>query len=75
MAAVARMHMFTAKETRMDEVARPRNRWSRKLTPDQVIELRRLRSEGWTYRALSRKFGITLGGACHCCLRRTWAHV
>jgi hypothetical protein len=30
-----------------------------KLTPEEVIELKKLRSEGWTYPKLGVRFGIT----------------
>jgi group I intron endonuclease len=32
----------------------------RKLLPEQVRELRRLRSEGWIFRSLARRFGISI---------------
>jgi hypothetical protein len=30
-----------------------------KLTPEQVAELRRLRSEGWTLQAIADRYGVT----------------
>lgn len=34
-------------------------RSSGKVTPDDVVEMRRLRQEGWTYQAIGEKFGVT----------------
>jgi hypothetical protein len=46
-----------------------------KLSDADVLELRRLRAEGWSTGALAQKFGITRASVCNVYLRRTHTHV
>jgi hypothetical protein len=46
-----------------------------KLTDREVVELRRLRSDGWTWQALAERFGITVGTAHMAGTGRTWKHL
>lgn len=46
-----------------------------KLTADQVIELRMLRSDGWLLRELADKFSIHEGTASQIVRRKKWAHI
>jgi DNA-binding CsgD family transcriptional regulator len=46
-----------------------------KLTEEKVIEMRRLRSEGWTTPQLARRFGVSRNTACYAMSGATWKHV
>jgi len=46
-----------------------------KLTADKVRELRRLRSEGWTYRRLATRYGMTRSPITNAAKGETWAHI
>lgn len=46
-----------------------------KLDDDKVREMRRLREEGWEYRALAAEFGVTPRAAWLAVNGGTWAHV
>jgi len=45
-----------------------------RLDEHQVAELRRLRAEGWTERALAARYGVA-PATVHYVLTRTWRHV
>jgi len=45
------------------------------MTPERVRELRRLRTEGWTYQALADRYGIAASNVRWITTRRTWKHV
>lgn len=61
-----------ADKTVMGTVARGEAHGMVKLTADSVTELRELRRQGWTYRALGDRFGIALQHARLICLGRYW---
>lgn len=44
-----------------------------KLTPKKVLRLRRLRADGWSYRALGREFGISHTNAKNAAAGSSWA--
>ena len=46
-----------------------------KLTQDQVLEIRRLRSEGARAKDLGPMFGVTRQAISKICLRQRWKHV
>ena len=46
-----------------------------KLTPEQVVEIRRLRSEGWVQQKIANHFGITQVQVSSIVRRESWAHV
>ena len=46
-----------------------------KLTAEQVIEIRRLRAEGWTQQRLADKFGIAQANISVLLRGKSWAHV
>ncbi len=46
-----------------------------KLTADQVREIRKLRTDGWTQQALGDKFGVLQTSISRICLRQHWKHV
>lgn len=46
-----------------------------KLTAEQVIEMRRLNTEGWNYSELGRKFGISNKVAGKICKNQCWKHL
>jgi transcriptional regulator len=46
-----------------------------KLTEAKVIELRRLREEGWTYNRLAARYQVTRAAVIWAVQRKTWAHV
>lgn len=46
-----------------------------KLTPDKVRELRRLRAEGWTLKALGERYGVTDIAVRYAALGKTWSHI
>lgn len=75
-------HVFsgTEKDNMQDKVLKGRanmkagdNRSS--MTVEKVIELRGLRQEGATFRALGERYGITDVSARHIAIGLTWAHV
>jgi hypothetical protein len=45
------------------------------MTEDKVIELRRLRAEGWRGVDLAKRFGIHQSTVCQITQRRSWRHV
>jgi hypothetical protein len=45
---------------------------SRKLTPEQVFEMRERWQEGWTYGRLSRHYGIGVGQVGRICRGEAW---
>ncbi len=51
-----------------------RNKGAR-LTADQVLEMRKLFSDGWSRRALSEKFGVARAHASGIISRKYWAHL
>ncbi len=58
-----------------DMVSRSRQRSSwqpRKLTPELVLEMRRLRTEGWTRPALAAQFGVAVRTVEDVIGRRRW---
>ncbi len=70
----------TRLENNQDKIAHGRSRpgsqnLKAKVNEDQVRELRRLSSEGWTPTALAAKFGISVCTACKIKNRRMWRHV
>lgn len=54
---VGRDHVYAT--LRRSGVIEPAYRPGRKLSDDQVRELRRLREEGWTFPDLGRRYGIS----------------
>ncbi len=46
-----------------------------KMNPESVKELRQLRSQGWSYRSLMDKYGITMRAVACIVKRITWRHV
>ena len=42
------------------------------LTPELVRKLRRLRTEGWSYRQLAAEFDVDEKHACRICKRIAW---
>lgn len=46
-----------------------------KLTAEQITELRRSSEIGETYRALAKRFGVTVSAIEHIVMRRRWRHV
>lgn len=46
-----------------------------KLNPQKVIEIRRLRSEGWSYPRLARQFHVGENQIARICKGTAWAHV
>jgi len=46
-----------------------------KLTAEQVLEIRRLRAEGWTQQRLADKFGIAQANISALLRGKSWAHV
>ena len=47
----------------------------RKLTPEKVREIRKLRKEGWYEREVAERFGVNEYTVYSICSRRTWRHV
>ena len=47
----------------------------RKLTEDQVREMRGLRDSGWLYRELAERFGVNLWAARFVCIRKAYPWV
>lgn len=45
------------------------------LTEDKVIEIRRLRLLGWTYKQIAVKFDTHLSNVALICTRKSWSHV
>lgn len=63
--------------TQLDNIgdAASKGRMARKLTVDDVVEIRRLHAAGWSSRRIADRFGVrhfTIEAACS---RRTWKHV
>jgi|688.fasta_scaffold718333_2 hypothetical protein len=46
-----------------------------KLTEFQILEIRRLKSEGYKYKELQEKFQVSLGRLSLIVNRKTWAHI
>ncbi len=46
-----------------------------KLTDNDVIQIRRLRSEGVTYSAIAAQFNTKPANVWHICIGRTWKHL
>lgn len=46
-----------------------------KLTESDVLEIRRLHIEEWSYRLIAKKFGISKPTVAHIIHRRTWTHI
>jgi hypothetical protein len=46
-----------------------------RLTEAKVIEARRLRLEGWTERALARRFEVSNGAMHYALVGHTWQHL
>lgn len=45
------------------------------LKDEDVLEIRRLYSEGWSFRGIARAVGIAHPNVRHICLRNSWAHL
>lgn len=63
-----------------DSIAKGRNQhggrhWSAKLTPETVVEARRLHALGGTTAGLARSYGVTPRAMRVMLLGKTWAHV
>jgi len=58
-----------------EKVARGERQGGAKLTSREVINMRRLRTEGMTVTALGRLFGVSLACASRAVNGKTWAHV
>ena len=58
-------------------VQRPRGtkHWHAMVTEAQVIEMRKLRAEGWPLRDLGIRFDVTNQTACQIVTRKTWKHI
>lgn len=46
-----------------------------KLTPSKVIEIRKLRKEGWTQVKLGEKFDVTFSTIGNILRKKTWKHI
>ena len=46
-----------------------------RINADDVLELRRLRAEGWTLNALAARYGISFQAAGDIAKGKTWRHV
>lgn len=68
-------HLFlgTDLENQLDALGKGRS--ARKLTPVAVIQIRRLRATGLTYRELGMKFGVHLHTIRAVCRGKAWAWV
>lgn len=76
------LKLGTQKDNIIDMVNKGRNEPNRgesskkaKLTNEKVLELRRLREEGYSYPKLSRMFGIAESTVVYVVKRRTWNHI
>jgi hypothetical protein len=74
-------HLFlgTLGDNNRDAVAKGRNikgaqNWKATLTDGQVLEIRRLRSEGWTITALALAFSVGTSTVFRIVNRLTWKH-
>jgi hypothetical protein len=47
----------------------------KKLTPDSVREIRRLRAEGRTLQSLANAYGVSTTAISFVCKRRNWAYI
>lgn len=56
------------------EFARGSKHGSSKLTEADVVEMRRLKGEGWSYPALARKFGVSRSNVWYIVTGSTWGH-
>lgn len=54
--------------------ARGKRHGKSKLTEDDVVEMRRLRDQGWTLERLGEKFGVTKTNVSFIVRRITWTH-
>ena len=52
-----------------------RNKRNCKLVPEQVRDIRKLHSEGWSYSQLTEKFGVSRGALTAIVKRLTWKEV
>lgn len=55
--------------------ARGTRQWKAKLTNKSVIEMRRLRAEGWLQKDLATRFGVTPGTVCNILNGKAWSHL
>src|SRR5690348_16033642 len=46
-----------------------------KVTEEAVIEMRQLRKDGWTLKALAEKFGLKPPNVSEICNRKIWRHI
>lgn len=77
-------HLFlgTQAENIADCIAKGRFRSHRgenhnlaRLTETQVLEIRRLRADGWPHKAIAERFAITTNHVSMICRRRIWTHL
>ncbi len=59
---------------RLHEWHGERVNWA-KLCAEDVRQMRRLRDEGWTYRAIGKKFWVSRQGASDAIRGKTWRHI
>jgi hypothetical protein len=46
-----------------------------KMTPDGVVEMRRLRAAGWKLKDLAARFGVSVAMASYTCRGKNWQHL
>ena len=75
-------HLFlgTAKDNAEDMAKKKRSTWGErnsqaKLSEKEVLEIRKLRNEGWTYLDLTKKFNVTMSPIRDVCKGYTWRNV
>lgn len=68
-------HLFLGTQGNNIQDALQKGRMAKKLTADQVRDMRRLREYGLTCTALGKKFNITHSLVSLICNRKTWAHI
>ena len=78
--AACNLYYGTAKQNSADAISH--GTWTKgqkchsaKLTPAQVLEMRRLRSSGLTYKQLGQMFGVAMTNAREAVLGINWRHV
>lgn len=76
----AHLRVGTQAENTADKLERDRQprgirHWGAKLNDEKVREMRRLRDEGLTFKAIGRRFRVHHVTARHACLGITWGHV
>jgi len=74
------LKLGTQKENRLDAVRKGRTAKgvrvnTAKLTPDDVLEIRKRSAQGESFRALGREYGVTHTAISHLVKRKTWKHV